>query len=260
MINYTLNLKDLEYFLCILVRISAFIFVAPIFSQRGVPGRFKISFSVFLAILMYGVIGDHPELEYTTVFAYAAIVIKEAITGLLIGFSAAICNTIVDFAGRIIDMEIGLSMVNLIDPGTNQMGSASGVIYQYGIMLMLLLTGMHRYLIQALAETFTLIPVNGAVVHTGRLIDSVLKFMSDYVAIGFRICLPVFAVMLLLNAVLGIMARVAPQMNMFSVGMQIKVLVGLCVLFFTIGMLPSISNFIFIEMKEMMTSFVKVMV
>lgn len=180
-------------------------------------------------------------------------------TGLLIGLSVSICTTIVDFAGRIIDMEAGLSMVNLMDPATNQMVSVSGAIYQYGVMLMLLLTGMHRYFIQALAETFVLIPVNGAIFNTDKLLNAIVMFMSDYIKIGFRICLPVFAVMLLLNAVLGIMARVAPQMNMFSVGMQLKVLVGLCVIFLTIGMLPSISNIIFREMKVLITTFVDVM-
>ena len=79
--------------------------------------------------------------------------------------------------------------------------------------------------------------------------------MTDYIVIGFRIFLPVFGVMLLLNAVLGIMAKIAPQMNMFSVGMQLKILVGLSVLFLTIGMLPAISDFIFSEMKVMFTNF-----
>ncbi len=61
--------------------------------------------------------------------------------------------------------------------------------------------------------------------------------------------------MLLLNAVLGIMAKIAPQVNMFSVGMQLKILIGLGVLFLTIGMLPSISDFIFSEMKVMFERF-----
>ena len=74
--------------------------------------------------------------------------------------------------------------------------------------------------------------------------------------IGFRICLPVFAAMLLLNAILGILAKIAPQMNMFAVGMQLKILVGLSVLFLTAGLLPNISNFVFTEMKRMMVSFV----
>ena len=66
-------------------------------------------------------------------------------------------------------------------------------------------------------------------------------------------------IMLLLNAVLGIMAKVSPQMNMFAVGLQLKVLVGLCVLFITVRMLPGIADFIYTEMKQMMVAFVQSM-
>ena len=95
--------------------------------------------------------------------------------------------------------------------------------------------------------------------HSDRLLDAMLKFMADYILISFRICLPMFAVMLLLNALLGILAKVAPQMNMFAVGMQIKVLVGLSMLFLTMGMLPGISNMIYNEMKSMIVAFVEAM-
>ena len=83
-----------------------------------------------------------------------------------------------------------------------------------------------------------------------------IAFLGDYVIIGFRIVLPIFCSILLLNAVLGILAKVSPQMNMFAVGIQLKILVGLSVLFFTAGILPGISDFIFGEMKQMMLSFV----
>ena len=220
----------------------------------------KVAMSLFLTGIMYTVIGEHEPLVYETVWGYAVIVLKEALTGVLIGYSAAICNTIVDLAGRIIDMESGLSMSNLMDPNTGQMGSMSGVLYQYAMTLMLLISGMHRYLLSALAETFTLIPVNGAVFREDMLLESIVKFAGDYVEIGFRICLPVFAVMLLLNTVLGIMAKVAPQMNMFAVGMQLKVLVGLCILFFTASLMPIVANFIYTEMKTMVATFVKTMI
>ena len=151
-------------------------------------------------------------------------------------------------------------MSNLIDPTTGKTGSMSGVMYQYAVTLMLIISGMHRYLITALAQTYTLIPVDGAVFNTDKLLESVIKFAGDYIEIGFRICLPVFAVMLLLNAVLGIMAKVAPQMNMFAVGMQLKVLVGLCILFFTASLMPTVANFIYTEMKTMMATFVKTMI
>ena len=98
---------------------------------------------------------------------------------------------------------------------------------------MLLLSGMHRYLIKALVETYTLIPINGQIFHINRLMDGVIEFMGAYVIIGFRICLPIFATMILLNAVLGILAKISPQLNMFAVGIQIKVLTGLGILFFS---------------------------
>ena len=73
--------------------------------------------------------------------------------------------------------------------------------------------------------------------------------------IGFRIILPIFCSMLLLNAVLGILARVSPQLNMFAVGIQLKVIVGLCILFLTVGMLSMVAEFIFDEMERMIVSF-----
>jgi len=260
MIDYTISLDNVEYMLCILVRISLFVYTAPFFSQRGVPRMVKVAFSLFLTGIMYTILGEHEPLQYQTVYGYATIVLKEALTGVLIGYSANICNSIVDLAGRVMDMESGLSMSNLMDPNTGQMGSMTGVFYQYAVTLMLIISGMHRYLLSALAETFTLIPVNGAVFDEDRLLESIIRFAGDYVEIGFRICLPVFAVMLLLNAVLGIMAKVAPQMNMFAVGMQLKVLVGICILFFTASLMPIVANFIYTEMKTMVATFVSTMI
>lgn len=256
MIDYTINSSELEYFLLILVRISVFSYMAPFIGTRGVPARTKIGFSFFMSVLIYNLSPTHPEMIYSTVWGYAAIVIKEALTGAVIGLGAVISTTIVTFAGRIIDMETGLSMANLMDPTTNEMESISGVLYQYMVTLLLLITGMYQYVLKALAETFVLIPINGAVFSSDKLLTAITKFLNDYMSIGFRICLPVFAVMLLLNAILGIMTKVAPQINMFSVGMQIKVLTGLFVLFITAGMMPIISNWIYEEIKITMVGFV----
>ena len=75
--------------------------------------------------------------------------------------------------------------------------------------------------------------------------------------IAFRIILPIFAVMMILNCILGIMAKVAPQMNMFAIGMQMKILIGFLIMFLTIRLLPSISNFVFKEMKKLIVSFIE---
>lgn len=257
MINYSFSIYDLEYFLLILTRVSCFVFIAPFFSMQNTPRNVRIVLSFFTSILLYQTLTPAPIVEYSTVLEYAVIVIKEAVSGLLLGFGATACSSIVNFAGSVADMEIGLSMVNLMDPATRQNSSITGVLYQYALMMMLVSTGMYRYLFGALADSFTLIPVNGAVFHGESLVNSVVKFLSEYVIIGFRIVLPVVCVMLLLNAVLGILAKVAPQMNMFAVGLQLKVLVGLSVIFFVTSLLPLAADMIFTEMRELIVAFVE---
>lgn len=257
MINYSFSLSDLEYFLLILTRVSCFVFIAPFFSMKNTPRHVRIGLSFFISMLLYEIITPiEGTVVYHSAAGYAAIVVKEAITGLLIGFAPTICVAIVNLAGTIIDMESGLSMATLLDPMTNEQTSISGALYQYMLMLLMIVTGMYRFLLGALADTFVLIPINGAVFRTDALINSMIQFLGEYVVIAFRIALPVFCVMLILNSVLGIMAKVSPQLNMFAVGIQLKVLVGLSVIFFSISMLPGAANFIFEEMKEVMTAFV----
>ena len=256
MLDYTFSYADLEYFLLILVRVASFIFAAPFFSMTNTPRNVRIALSFFVAILLYPVVQGE-RIVYDTLTGYFVIVMKEALTGLLIGFAANLSFSVVAFAGHIADMEMGFSMATLFDPATKQNTSITGIYYNYTIMLMLIISGMHQYLLKALAETYTLIPMNGAIFRSDRLMASMLEFMANYIIIGFRICLPIFAVMTILNAVLGVLAKVSPQMNMFAVGMQLKVMTGLFVIFITMSLLPIIANFIFDQMKSMLTQMMR---
>lgn len=259
MFDVTFNYADLEFFLLILVRVSCFIFAAPFFSLNNTPHRVKIGLALFTAYLLFVNI-EHNEVIYSTVTEYAVIVMKEAITGILIGWGAQLCMAVATFAGSIADMEVGLTMVSLMDPATKQSATFSGVLYQYMFSLILIISGLYRYLFGALIDTFALIPVNGAIIRADTLIETMIRFMGDYIVIGFRICLPIFCVMLLLNCILGILAKVAPQMNMFVVGLQLKVLVGLSIMFLTVRLLPGAADFVFREMKAVVEAFVKGMI
>lgn len=256
MLDYSFTYADLEFFLLVLVRIASFVYIAPFFSMNNTPRNVKIGLSVFISIIMFSILPrEYP--QYSTLLDYSFLVIKEVITGLLIGLSANLTTMIVNFAGHVADMETGLSMVTLMDPATRDSVTITGAYYNYMITLMLIISGMHRYLLKALVETYTLIPVAGAVFHTNKIMNSMIEFMTDYIIIGFRICLPIFATMILLNAVLGILAKVSPQMNMFAVGMQLKVLTGLGILFLTTTMMPSAANFIYEQMKRMIVMMVE---
>ena len=256
MIDITFTYADLEYFLLVLVRITCFVYAAPFFSMSNTPRMIRIGFSIFLSYLVFTGV-ERNEVVYSTLLGYAVIVMKEALTGFLIGWGAQICSTVTSLAGSIADMEIGISMVSLMDPATRQQATFTGVFYQYIFTLFLMITGMYQYLLLALIDSFTLIPVNGAVFKTEALLESVTTFMGNYLVMGFRIILPLFCTMILLNSILGILAKVSPQLNMFAVGIQLKVLIGLGILFLTVRMLPSAADYVFEGMKGMIVSFVE---
>lgn len=256
MFEYSFSLADVEILLLIIVRISCFVFVAPFFGTANSPARVKIGLSVFISLLIYGLV-DKTGIAYTGIFGYSIIVIREGITGLLIGLAANICNSIILFAGNIIDMDIGLAMATEFDPTNNTQVTITGNLYQYFILLLLIATDMHHVILRAAVDSFSLIPINGQKFNWDHLLASMTTYMGDMFVIAFRIILPVFACIMILNCILGIMAKVSPQMNMFSVGMQMKIMVGFMVLFITITLLPSVADFIFKEMKTMIVSFVK---
>ena len=259
MIDYSFAYEDLEFFLLIFIRISCFVVTAPFFSIQNVPRRVKAGWSIFLAYIIYQTMEVHVVPQYSSVYGYAALALKEATAGLVIGFGANICNSVINLAGRLADMEIGISMVSLLDPTTREQSGFTGVLYQYSIMLIMMVTNLHHYFIRALVETFNLIPVGMARFESDKIMTVIMQYLDDYVMIAFRICLPVVATIMLTNAVLGILVKSAPQINMFSVGIQIKLFIGLATLMITIGVLPSASDFIFDEMKVMMTAMVRSM-
>lgn len=257
MVDLSFTFDELLTFLLILVRVTCFIYLAPFFNMGNTPNRVKIGLGVFLSYLIYQTLLPIETLQYETILEYSILVLKEAMVGLIIGFGANICMAVVNFTGNIIDMETGMAMATLLDPQTKQDTSISGVLYQYAMSLMLIVTGMYQYLLKAIVETYTLIPINGAVFDREHLLNSMVQFMGNYLTIGFRICLPVFCAMILLNAILGIMAKVSPQMNMFAVGIQLKLLVGLGILFLVTSMLPNAADFIFTQMKVIVVDFVE---
>ena len=131
MIDYSFSIEELEYFLLVMTRITCFVYAAPFFSIQSTPNRVKIGFSFFLSILIYYVTMPHVYESGGTLISLAILVLKEAVVGLLIGFGAYVCQTIVIFSGRIADMEMGFAMANQMDPATKMDATITGVFYQY---------------------------------------------------------------------------------------------------------------------------------
>lgn len=253
----TFTVENLEFYLLVLVRVSALVMTAPFFSYNSVPVRVRAAMSVFLSLVMISVI-PVIDLNYSGVIGYSVLILKETLIGFTLGFMCNMCFFIVSFSGQLMDMEMGLSMASMFDPMTNTQISVTGNIYNYLLMLMMVVTNMHYYIVRAIADSFTYFNIGKAIIPIADIKNLVVDFIGSYFIIGFRIILPVFCCMLLINVVLGVLAKAAPQMNMFVVGLQIKVLVGLIVLVLILQSFPMVADYIFDEMKEVITNVIHV--
>lgn len=253
--SYSFSLLTFEYYLLVLVRIASFVAVAPFFGLSSVPTRVKVGFSAVLAILIVQVMPGEP--VYDGVVEYAVIVMKEAVTGLLIGFCANLSTYIMGFAGWLTDLQMGLSMAQEYNAMTKSQESITGNMYYYAIMLLLLISDLYHYIIRAIADTFELIPVNAQIFQWEYIINGMVDFMTALFTIGFRIMLPVFACCMVMNCILGIMAKVAPQMNMFAIGIELKLFAGYAVLVVTVMLLPRAAAMIGDEVRLMLRMIVK---
>lgn len=245
----TFTVENLEFFLAIAMRVAGFVMIAPFFSIRSVPQRVKLLLSIAVAIIVYCVIPYQP-LSYNGVIGYAGVIISEAIAGMILGLFANLAMYILSFAGQIADMEIGFSMVTQFDTSNRMQVTVTSNVLMYAVTLMMIVTNLHLYVLRAVVDSFLLVPVGGVKL-SPLLYESYLAFLLDYMILAFRIILPVFAALLIVNAVLAVLAKAAPQLNMFVVGFQLKIFVGLAVLSVMMLFLPSISNFIFEKIMEM---------
>ena len=257
MFYYNFSVQDLEFFLLIFVRIASFVHTAPFFSTRNVPNRAKIILSFCIALLLYRFVLIRTVLDYHTVVGYGILVLKEALCGAAIGLSGYLVIYIIQHAGSLIDMDVGLAMAQMFDPLTNMNIGFSGTLYQYGFLLILTGMNLHHNILRTFVSSYEMLPIGYFEVHPENMSTLIIRFMSASFMTAFQVFLPVFAGMLLLNVVLGVLARVAPQMNMFVVGVQLKIFVGFAILFVTTNFLYEFADLLYGLMDEMMTGMIR---
>lgn len=251
--NFTI--EYLEFAILVFVRVASIVSVTPFFGNNSVPVKVKAAISLFLSIIIMNTT-DYTNVEYTGLYGYSLLIMKEAITGLVIGIGSGFCLYILNYSGHFIDMELGLSMAMEFDPSSNIQSTITANFLSHIFMLMFLVSDMHYFIIDALVQSYKLIPIGGAKIEAD-LLKVITTYVSDYFVIAIRVALPIFTCIFIINVILGVLAKVAPQMNMFVIGIQLKLFVGLFVLFMVMGMMPGIVDFIFQEMREITGMFMK---
>lgn len=258
MLSTSFSIYHLEFYLLIFARIAGVVSVAPIYGTRGVPRRIRVGFGLCIALVVVSAI-EYTPLEYTTIFGFTVLLVKELLLGLSVGFASNLCMSVINLSGMFIDREIGLTMVTAFDPTTNASTTISADFYNYMVLVIMLCTNMHYFIISAICDSFQVIPVGGAVFDGTTLYTIAITFMQEYFIIAFRIALPIFISITLCNVILGVLAKTAPQMNMFSVGIELKMILGLLVMVVTVMYIPNITENVYRLTEDIVLNVLKTM-
>jgi flagellar biosynthetic protein FliR len=223
-------LEQLPVFLLILVRMTAFFVAAPIFSIRGVPNIFKVGLAFFTALLALSTVSLEQPIALD--ISFILFILKEAVVGLALGFVASLLLYTVQVAGGFIDFQMGFAIANVVDPQTGaQVPIIGNFKYILAILFLLSLNG-HHLLLDGVFRSYQIVPVNALFVPIGseQVALFITTIFSQMFLIAFQLAIPIVGALFLVDVALGIMARTVPQVNVFVVGLPLKIFVGFVLL------------------------------
>ncbi len=218
-----------EIFLLVFVRTSGIFIFSPLFSSQNVLNIAKIGFTFALSILITLSFPGGIDLSGEILFI---LIFKELLIGVILGFISYIFFSSFYTMGQLIDMKIGFGMANVVDPQSKAQVPLSGNFYYIIALLLLLLMDGHHLIITALKDSYLAIPL-GSFTYDIDTLKVIISGMVQSFEIAFKLSTPIIAIIFLTDLVLGVLARTIPQMNVFVVGMPLKLLIGL--LFISVG-------------------------
>ncbi|MUK89900.1 flagellar type III secretion system protein FliR [Ornithinibacillus sp. L9] len=224
-----ININSFPVFLLVLVRVAAFFVTLPFFSYRTIPLPFKIGFSFFLAFIMFYTI-DASAIVIDEMYIF--LIVKEILIGLLIGLIGYIIISAVQIAGGFIDFQMGFAIANVVDPQTGAQSPLTGQYFYIIALLFLLSVDGHHLLIDGIVNSYKFIPVDTFIpFQNGNIAEFVIQAFSKMFLIAFQIAIPIVGCLFLVDVALGIIARTVPQLNVFVVGLPLKILVSFVAIF-----------------------------
>lgn len=227
---YQLLQEHAAVFLLLLTRVSGIFIISPFFGSLNVPVYFRAAGSLAITLVLFPVVDNFMDLVApATVIGYTMAVLSELFIGWLIGFVAFVAFSAITMAGKVMDMQVGFAIVNVMDPTSGQqMPLIGSFLYNLAIIVFLVTNG-HHMLISALFESFKTVPML-SLEPSLSLPMIIANFTTGIFLTGMKIAMPVTFAILLTNVGLGILARTMPQMNIFVVGIPMQIAVGMIIL------------------------------
>ncbi|WP_368504067.1 flagellar biosynthetic protein FliR [Alkalihalophilus sp. As8PL] len=216
----------LPAFLLVFVRVLAFFSVLPIYGHRSIPTTHKIGLALMLSWIMIFTL-ETPEVLIDTTFFF--LVIKELLVGLSVGLIAMILLYAVQVAGGFIDFNMGFMIANVVDPQTGaQSPLMGGYLYTFALLFLLAVNG-HHLLLDGIFYSYQFVPMDQVFLPFGQenIVHYIATTFNAMFIIAFQMAFPIVGSLFLVDVALGMVSRAVPQMNVFVVGMPLKILVAL---------------------------------
>jgi flagellar biosynthetic protein FliR len=211
-----------------LVRVLALISTAPVLSHRAFPIRAKVALGVAIALVIAPTVAA-PPLQQNIDAVFFETLVRNILVGATLGFTIRILFTGVELAGQMIGLQVGLSYGGFFNPEATDTDNPVANFVSLLVLLLFIAIDGHLMVIYGLRQSFEVFPIAGEASRS-LAFDALAGLGAQVFSIALSISLPILAVMLLINIVLGVMARVSPQLNLFAVGFPVTLCGGMIVL------------------------------
>lgn len=220
---------DLTLFLMILARMTGCVVFNPILGRSGVPGMFKSGFSLLLAVTAFTMTETRPEIP-ETLLGLAVPLILELAVGYLLGLVINIFFYIPQIGGETIDIQMGMSMGRTYDPSSQASTTVTAQILNTLMMLLFFANNGHHTLLRVMLVSGRIVPF-GEVALGQNVYWAIVELFIECTILGIKLCMPILAAELLGQVGMGILMKVIPQINVFAINIELKVIIGLGLLF-----------------------------
>ncbi len=210
------------------VRIALIFVQAPILGSNHIPNTVLVGFAAAITVAIYPTLPVPNDMP-TDLFPFFGALLTQACVGLVIGFVSFIVIGAAQFGGEMLDIQMGLSSAASFDPASHGAINLLRKVLFYTSMNLYLVLGGHHQLFAAIYKSYQVVPLT--YFHMSEnLAMTLLRMTSDLLVIGTQIAAPALAALFIAQCALGLLARVAPQMNIFMLSFPLNIAIGLILL------------------------------
>lgn len=207
----------------------------PVLGQRVVPVRVRVALSFFIALASQASLPPMPTPALDSGVA-VLLVVQQVLIGVALGFAVRIVFAAIELAGEAVGLQMGLNFASFFDPATASQTTTSGRFFGSMVALLFIVINGHLAIIATLIQSFHKFPVSAEPFAFLRQMQP-HTWGAEIFQLGLWIALPLMGMLLFVNIVLGVISRVAPQINVFAVGFPVTLSVGLLGMLLTLPMM-----------------------